>query len=129
MLHAYVLCRNHLTVEEHILSAILLIDTLHDRENTLYKLLILIIRSYLKSHKLSCFHESINTNSKILATHIDITSIKEWEHAMSLKVFQIFIVSQLHLMTEVDDVCKILLVILAIVYCILDTTVDIDCQH
>ena len=44
---------------------------------------------------------------------------------MLLKILQILVVCKLNLMTEVDNLLKILLVVLTVIYGILNTTVEV----
>ena len=48
---------------------------------------------------------------------------------MSLKVLEILIIRQLHLVTQVDDAGEVFLIVYLVVYGILDATVEIDCQN
>ena len=48
---------------------------------------------------------------------------------MLLKILQVLIISKLNLMTEVDNLLKILLVVLTVIYSILDTTVEVYCKN
>ena len=45
------------------------------------------------------------------------------------KIFQVLIISQLHLVTEVDDIEQILLIVQFVVHSILNATVEIDGEH
>ena len=78
MLNTYVLGRNHLAIEHHFLRTILFVILFDKRKNALYKMLIVIIRSYRKSHKLGSLNKTIDTYGEILAINIDITCIEQW---------------------------------------------------
>ena len=83
----------------------------------------------LQAHKFGSLYQSVDTNGKVLTADVDISGIKQRQHAMCLQFFQIFVVGQLHLVHEVDDVGQEHGIIHAVVDGILHTTVKIDGKH
>lgn len=98
-----VLGRNHLAVEHHLFAAVLLVVLFNRTQDVLYEVLIVVVGRDLQSHELSGFHESVDANGEILSVDVDISGIKERQHAVSLELLEILIVSELYLMAEVDD--------------------------
>ena len=129
MLHTHILGRNHLAVEHHILTAVLLVVLLNQSENTLNEMHIVVVRCDFQSHELSSLYQAVDTNGQVLTVDIDITGIEQRQHTMCLQVFQVFVVGQLHLMAQVDHLAKIGQIIHLMVDGILHTTVQVDGQH
>ena len=129
MLYAHVFSGNHLTVEEQILRTILLVVMLYDAEHTLYEMLVVLVRGNLQPHELGSLNQSVDADGQILAADIDISGIEQRQHAVVLQFLQVFIVSHLHLVTEVYDRSQILLVVDIVVDGILDAAVQVDGQH
>ena len=129
MLHAHILGWYHLAVEEHVLGAIELVVFLDKSKHGLHKLEIVGIVGDLESTELCRLYKSVDTDGEILARHIDISCVEEGQHAMRLKLLEILVVCQLHLMTEVDHLREILLVVDLVVDGILDAAVEIDGEH
>ena len=101
MLHTNVLGRNHLTVEHHVLRTILFVILFNKAEHLLNEVQIIVVRINLIAHKFGSLYQAVDADGEILARNIDIACIKQWQHAVLLKIFQVLIVSHLHLMTEV----------------------------
>ena len=108
MLHTNVFCRNHFTVEHDILCTVLLVILLNQSQDALNEVLIVVIWSDLQPHELSCLYQAIDTDGQILATDIDVACIKQRQHTMCLKIFQILVIRHLYLVAQVDDAAQIL---------------------
>ena len=129
MLYTNVLCRNHLAVEHHVLGTILLVVLLNKSEDSLYEMQIIIVWSNLQSHELCCLYQSVDTDGKILTADVDISCVEEWQHTTLLELLKVLVVCELYLMAEVDNTTKILQVVELVVYCILDTTIQVNSEH
>ena len=129
MLHTHILGRNHLAVEHHVLRAVLLVVLLDQTEHALHELLIVIVRRDLQAHELGSLYQAVDTDGEILATDVDVACIEQRQHAVSLQVFQVLVVGQLHLVAEVDDAAQILQIVHLVIDSILDAAVQIDGEH
>ena len=129
MLHTDILCGNHLTIEQYILGSVQFVILLDQPENTLHKLQIFGIIRYFKPHKLRSLHKSVNSYGQILASYIDISGVKQRQHAILLQILEIFIVSHLYLMHQVYDITQERLIIHFVIYGILYAAVQVDCKH
>ena len=129
VLDTHILCRNHLTVEHHVLSTVLLVVLLDQTEDTLYEMQVVIIRRNLQAHELRSLNQTIDTDGEILTADVDITGIEQRQHAVCLQLFQVLIIGHLYLMTEIDHASQILKIIELMIDGILDAAVQVDGQH
>ena len=81
------------------------------------------------TEELRRFYESVDTDSEILASDIDVTGIEEREHAFFLKSFEVFVVSKLHFVHQIHDILYICLIRDIIPYGVLDSSVEINSEH
>ena len=129
VLHAHILSRNHLAVEEHILRAVLLIILFDKAQNAADKLLIFFVVGDLYAQTFCRFDHTVDANRQILALNVDISGIKQREHTLRLQGFQVLIVSQLHLMYEIYDRSQIFRVVQTFAGGLLHAAVQVDRQH
>ena len=129
VLYTNVLSRNHLAVEHCLLGAVLLVVLLNKSENFLNIMCILRVVVYLVAQELGSLHQTVDTNRQILSSDIDVTGIEQRKHSLCLQVFQVLVVGKLYLVYEIYHLSQELHVIHLMLYGILDTAVQVDCQH
>ena len=86
-------------------------------------------KSNLESHKLCSFYQAVDADGEILSGDVDVAGVEEWEHAVRLKILEVLVVCELHFVTEIYHLLKILMVVYVVVYGILDASVEVDGQH
>ena len=129
MLYTDILCRNHLTVEHHILRTVLAVILLDKAKDALYEVQVLIVWRNLQTHKLGSLHKTVDTDGQILTGDIDIAGIEERQHTVLLQFLQILVIGQLHLMAEVNHTTEVLQIVHLMVDGILDAAVQVDGEH
>ena len=129
VLYAHVLSRNHLAVEQHVLSAILLVVFLYKAKHLLNEVQIVGVIIDLQAQELGSLHESVHTDCEILATHVDVSSVEERQHALSLQFLEVLVVSELHLMAEVYHLREIVGIVESVLNGVLYATVEVDGEH
>ena len=92
VLHAHVLGRNHLAVEEHFLCAILHVVLLHESEHGLHECQIVRIVGDFQSHEFGSLNESVHTDGEILAPHVYVTGVEQRQHTMLLQFLEVLVV-------------------------------------
>ena len=90
---------------------------------------ILVVRIDLVAHKLGSLNQTVNSDGQILARDVDVASVKQRQHAMSLKVFQVLVIGHLHLVAEVYHMGEELLIVFLVVNRILDAAVEVYGEH
>ena len=131
VLHAHVLGGDHLAVEHQavLLRVVFLVVLLDEAQNILHKLLVVGIVRDLDFQELGSFHKTVHANGEILAPKVDVTRVKQRQHAFALQLLQVLVVTNLHFMAEVDDFFKEGQVVHVVACGILDTTVKVDGEH
>ena len=83
----------------------------------------------LQAHEFGSLHESVHTDGEILATHIDVSSVEEWQHTLRLQFLQVLVVSKLHFMAEFNHLREIVGIVESVLYGVLYATVEVDGEH
>ena len=129
MLNTHILGRYHLTVEHDFLAAVLLVVLLNQSQDCLNELQILGIVINLQSHKLGSLYQTIDTDGEILTAQVDVTCIKQRKHTILLKFLEVFVISQLHLVAEVNNMREVFLIVEIVIDSILYATIQVDSEH
>ena len=129
VLHAHIFCRNHLTIEESFLRAVFLIIPFHHAENLLHELGILRIVGDRNSEEFCGFHHAVDADREVLAGDVYVAGVEQRQHALALEHFKVLVVAELNLVHCVSDVLKERDVVHAVLYGVLDTTVEVYGEH
>ena len=127
--HTYILSRDHLAVEEGCLCAVLLVIFLDESESALYELYVCRVVVDLYAEEFCSLHETVDTDSKVLAADVDEACIEERKHALLLESLEVLVVCELYLVNEVNNLCEVCHVVSAVLYRILDAAVKVDGEH
>ena len=129
MFYTYVLCRNHLTVEHNVFGAVLFVLLLDNTKEFLHEVGILRCIFDLEAEELSGFDETVDTDSEVLTTDVDVTGIEERKHTFLLERLEVLVVSELNFVHEINDIFDVCLVRDVITYGILDSAVEVDGKY
>ena len=73
ILYTHILGWNHLTIEHHTLTAVLLIQFFYDSQNGLHIFCVTRVVTYLYTQELSRLYKSVYANGQVLAADVDVT--------------------------------------------------------
>ena len=83
----------------------------------------------LDAQEFGALHQTVHTNGEVLAGYVDISSVKQRQHAVRLQFLQVLVVCNLNLVAQVNDVGYIIQVLLLFPHSLLYATVEVDGQH